>query len=47
MGHWQAGEVPIGNYSALSHIEAINELVPILDKLFREVGWQPLKSVLS
>jgi hypothetical protein len=47
MGHWQAGEVPIGNYSALSHIDAINELVPILDKLFREVGWQPLKSVLS
>ncbi|MCS6153568.1 hypothetical protein G3465_11730 [Shewanella baltica] len=47
MGHWQAGEVPIGNYSALSHIEAINELVPILDKLFREVGWKPLKSVLS
>lgn len=47
MGHWQAGEVPIGNYSALSTIEAITELVPILDLLFRELGWQPLKSVLS
>ncbi|KEK28122.1 hypothetical protein [Shewanella xiamenensis] len=47
MGHWQAGEVPIGNYSALSPIEAINELVPILDQLFREVGWKQLKSVLS
>ena len=47
MGHWQAGEVPIGNYSALSPIEAINELVPILDQLFRDMGWQQLKSVLS
>ncbi|MCC4831787.1 hypothetical protein LMH66_03985 [Shewanella sp. 10N.7] len=47
MGHWQAGEVPLGHYSALSHIEAINELVPVLDELFAEVGWKVLKSVIS
>ena len=47
MGHWQAGEVPLGHYSALSHVDAVNELVPVLDGLFKEVGWQPIKSVLS
>jgi hypothetical protein len=47
MGHWQAGEVPLGHYSALSHVEAINELVPVLDELFAEVGWKSLKSVIS
>lgn len=47
MGHWQAGEVPLGHYSALSHVEAINDIVPVLDELFEEVGWLPLKSVIS
>jgi hypothetical protein len=47
MGHWQAGEVPLGHYSALSHVEAINEIVPVLDELFEEVGWKSLKSVIS
>lgn len=47
MGHWQAGEVPLGHYSALSHVEAINEMVPVLDELFEEVGWKTLKSVIS
>ncbi|QYK06997.1 hypothetical protein [Shewanella zhangzhouensis] len=47
MGHWQAGEVPLGHYSALSHLDAINELIPTLDHLFREVGWQFVKSALS
>lgn len=47
MGHWQAGEVPLGHYSALSHIEAINDIVPVLDELFKEAGWLPLKSVIS
>ncbi|MCT8986563.1 hypothetical protein [Shewanella phaeophyticola] len=47
MGHWQAGEVPLGHYSALSHVEAINEIVPVLDELFEEVGWKLLKSVIS
>ncbi len=47
MGHWQAGEVPLGHYSALSHIGVINDIVPVLDELFKEVGWLKLKSVLS
>ena len=47
VGHWQAGEVPLGDYSALSHIEAIQELLPTIDELFLEVGWQPIQSVLS
>lgn len=46
MGHWQSGEVPLADYSALNYIDAVNELLPILDKLFKEVGWQTLKSDL-
>ncbi|MGI2000917.1 hypothetical protein [Shewanella frigidimarina] len=47
MGHWQAGEVPLGHFSSLSHIDAINDIVPVLDELFEEAGWVQLKSVIS
>ena len=46
MGHWQSGEVPLADYSTLNYIDSVNELLPILDKLFKGVGWQTLKSDL-
>ncbi|MGL4473502.1 MAG: hypothetical protein ACRCT7_03440 [Shewanella sp.] len=47
MGHWQAGEVPLGNYSALRIAETIPEILPVLDELLGGGGWKPIKSVFS
>jgi len=47
MGHWMTGQAPLGYYSALSHVEVSRYLAPILDEMLKEVGWQPLPSLIS
>ena len=46
MGHAQIGELPLGSYSALCHLDVINALLPTLDTLLEEVQWKTLKSAL-
>lgn len=47
MGHWVTGENPLEGFSSLCMTEAINELLPTLDKMMNEIGWESIPSALT
>ncbi|MEF1339089.1 hypothetical protein REH81_20295, partial [Vibrio rotiferianus] len=38
LGHWVTGENPLEGFSSLCMAEAINELLPTLDKMMKDIG---------
>ncbi len=47
MGHWVTGENPLEGFSSLCMTEAINDLLPKLDKMMNEIGWESIPSALT
>ena len=47
MGHWVTGENPLEGFSSLCMTEAINDLLPTLDKMMNEIGWESTPSALT
>ena len=47
MGHWVTGENPLEGFSSLCMTEAINDLLPTLDKMMNEIGWESIPSALT
>lgn len=43
LGHWQLGQEPWACYSALSPLDYVAQLKPVLNHLMTECGWIPLK----
>ncbi len=46
MGHWQEGQSPLFENSAMSMTESVAELAPLIEQLMTEQGWQAWKSDL-
>lgn len=47
LGHWVNGETPLEKCSSLNHREAIEQLLPILDKMLEELSWKALPSLIT
>ncbi|NLS14237.1 hypothetical protein HGP28_15235 [Vibrio sp. SM6] len=47
MGHWVTGENPLEEFSSLCMQEAIEALLPTLDTMLSEIGWQARPSLLT
>ena len=47
LGHWVAGETPLEKHSSLIHKDAITQLLPVLDEMIAELGWQAIPSLFT
>ncbi len=47
LGHWVAGETPLEKHSSLVHQDAIAQLLPVLDDMIAELGWQAIPSLIT
>ena len=47
LGHWVTGETPLEKHSSLIHQDAIAQLLPVLDEMLAEIGWQAIPSLIT
>ncbi|QDF75255.1 MULTISPECIES: hypothetical protein [Shewanella] len=47
LGHFNYGELALGRYSSLDHLELATSLAPILDTMLDELGWVIMPSILT
>ena len=47
LGHWVAGEIPLSDFSSLNHMDAAKILIPHLETMMMEIGWQAKSSILT
>ncbi len=47
LGHWLIGQAYLGEYSCFDYQYATDTLIPILDEMLEERGWQSIPSLLA
>ncbi|SNC59442.1 hypothetical protein SAMN04487881_0057 [Marinobacter sp. es.048] len=41
MGHWSQGQEPYGKFSSFSYRDYRSQIVPVLEKIVADMGWEP------
>lgn len=47
LGHWVTGETALEKFSEISHVDAIQALLPTLNSMMEELGWFAIPSALT